>query len=413
MNASEVDALFGHWIVPAVDQARYDVFVSYRWGTHDSPLTAMLVDHLEWYTVGEAHPRPLVAFLDRRSLELGKDFQESFVEALTHSTVVVPIVSHAALDRMVTHNPNAEDNVLVEWLCSLFLRTRQLLHSLLPVFVGARGGVDSGGALDRHGLGANFFAPVAAHGNQSILQALPDVAPTATLRKAVELLQKTGVWPAHAAREASQVDPQLFGLQAFSVRAVVTALTKFNGVFADADGHASMFDLLSSVGGATHDLVAGAEGKSRPVTPVPTVHDGASAPLRALDMGGDGDGDAAVSPSPAKSGQPPPAAVVTVVTDSQLLAWFESGPKLQGSYAALVQEAKLPAVADTMGDVAAFLEGISFEVIANAYTNDNKGADKDVFKSEMASCGVTTLVALKLYTYLKNVAEDLGKGGHG
>ena len=211
INASEVDALFGHWIVHAANQPRYDVFVSYRWGTHDSPLTAMLVDHLDWYTVGEAHPRPLVAFLDRRSLELGKDFQESFVEALTRSTVVVPIVSHAALDRMVKHDPNAEDNVLVEWLCALFLlRHRGQLHSLLPVFVGARGGVDSGGALDRHGLGKNFFAPVAEYNNQSILQALPDTVPTATLRKAVELLQKTGMWPAHAAKEAAHVDaPQV------------------------------------------------------------------------------------------------------------------------------------------------------------------------------------------------------------
>ena len=92
------------------------------------------------------------------------------------------------------------------------------------------------------------------------------------------------------------------------------------------------------------------------------------------------------------------------------MVWFESGSHLGGSYAALVREARLPVTVDAMGDVATALADISFDVVANAFTNDNKGADKDVFKSEMASYGLTALVAHKLYTYLKGVAEDLSRG---
>jgi len=93
------------------------------------------------------------------------------------------------------------------------------------------------------------------------------------------------------------------------------------------------------------------------------------------------------------------------VTDRQLLAWFERGPRLQGSYASLAREAKLAAPqADALAD-------ISFEVIANAFTNDNTGANRDVFKGLMESCGLTdALVVFKLYAYLKGVAEDLSKG---
>jgi hypothetical protein len=75
-----------------------------------------------------------------------------------------------------------------------------------------------------------------------------------------------------------------------------------------------------------------------------------------------------------------------------------------------VREAKLPATADTMGDVATFLEDLSFEVIANTYTNDNTGANKDVFMKDMESYKVTALVARKLYIYVTGVAEDLGNG---
>jgi hypothetical protein len=279
----------------------------------------MLVDHLEWYTVGEAPPRPLVTFLDRLSLELGKDFRDSFVEALTRSTVVVPMVSHAALQRMFAHDPSAVDNVLVEWLCALFLRNRNQLHSLLPVFVGGRGGGADGGsgALNTHDLGGNFFT----HNSQPILSALPDMAPTATLDKAVELLQKTGMWPAHV----TKVDPQLFGLPSFSVRAVVDKLSTSNGIF--AANHTSMFDLLRKVGEAVHALVATAVGKSRPTTPVgPAGVSGLDAGAAALSSsnhsgGGGGGGGGGMMASPGSPMSPTLLALNQGILDPFDAAW--------------------------------------------------------------------------------------------
>ena len=62
---------------------------------------------------------------------------------------------------------------------------------------------------------------------------------------------------------------------------------------------------------------------------------------------------------------------------------------------------------DKVYELAEALEDITFDVIANAYTCDNKGADKERFKAELGQYGVSPLVATKLYVYLSKVAEEL------
>ena len=69
-----------------------------------------------------AEKRQIHVFLDRHHLETGRRFDKDFARSLLKSTLVVPIVSCAALQKMVSLNKDSPiDNVLVEWviICEL------------------------------------------------------------------------------------------------------------------------------------------------------------------------------------------------------------------------------------------------------------------------------------------------------
>jgi hypothetical protein len=75
---------------------RYDVFISHRMkGLHDNKLVNGMFDRLTNYSIESSH----------RSIY----------------TLIVPIVSRYALERMVKgkHKPNECDCVLVEWIISI------------------------------------------------------------------------------------------------------------------------------------------------------------------------------------------------------------------------------------------------------------------------------------------------------
>ena len=104
------------WLVQlATTKGPYDMFFSYRWNDLDSLFTAMFVDHCQIYVIGEQDPRPLHILLDNRSLEMGLDFQRSFLGALVQSTVVTMVVSHAALLRMITHHSSHNSITMKTW----------------------------------------------------------------------------------------------------------------------------------------------------------------------------------------------------------------------------------------------------------------------------------------------------------
>ena len=72
----------------------------------------------------------------------------------------------------------------------------------------------------------------------TMVEILPDIDADATVRTAVELLKKAGKWV-----DGDAVDsPASFGLNSFSVRSIVTAITRCNGQF--ASNHSSVSDLL-------------------------------------------------------------------------------------------------------------------------------------------------------------------------
>ena len=91
----------------------YDVFISYRQCSYDSRLTLVLFDMFTNYVLGK-DKRGVEVFLDTRRLQEGRPFDEDFSAALMCSTLAMPIVSHDALQRMVEHDSDYVDNVLLE-----------------------------------------------------------------------------------------------------------------------------------------------------------------------------------------------------------------------------------------------------------------------------------------------------------
>ena len=106
--------VFGPFLTPKGLLHSYHAFISYRWSDFDTELATALFNGLTVSVLPDG--TPLDVFLDRRRLEDGRMLTTDFATALIHSTVVVPIVSFKALERMLAlvHDSNI-DNVLLEW----------------------------------------------------------------------------------------------------------------------------------------------------------------------------------------------------------------------------------------------------------------------------------------------------------
>ena len=98
-----------------------------------------LFDRLTLHTVGASN-RSIFTFLDSVRLQLGKHFQLDFAKALVKSSVIVPIITRNALERMTVgrHDANKEDNVLVEWIMSLEMLKVVKGIRILPIFAGSQ-----------------------------------------------------------------------------------------------------------------------------------------------------------------------------------------------------------------------------------------------------------------------------------
>eukprot|EP00050_Salpingoeca_kvevrii_P009140 m.307456 g.307456 ORF g.307456 m.307456 type:complete len:1276 (-) comp20008_c0_seq1:110-3937(-) len=134
-------------------QRSFHVFISYRVASEE--LLAKAIYHqlqgreIVLDTGGKAIINCQV-FLDCMSLEVGRSWRRSFLRALRHSCVIIPLVSHASLDIMRTKLKNREtDNVLAEWSYAAKLgRAHRTL--VMPVLIGDfRAETDD--AVDRQG----------------------------------------------------------------------------------------------------------------------------------------------------------------------------------------------------------------------------------------------------------------------
>ncbi len=143
LSKADIEARYGSWLESALKEPEsgYDIFISYRWGEHDSIVAKAFYDYLGNFNVG-AQQRAIATFLDTKRLRAGSEFQKSFSHALMGARVVCPILSVDALKRMVAHDPAAVDNVLLEWLLmSEFLDSGDVkvrIRSIFPLVIGTR-----------------------------------------------------------------------------------------------------------------------------------------------------------------------------------------------------------------------------------------------------------------------------------
>lgn len=190
LSDQEVNALYGAWLTEFQVFDCYDVFISYRWGKHDSKFVQALFDALTLFTV-QAERRAVQVFMDSRRLQEGWDFQMEFTNALVHSAVVCPIVSADALLRMQDHQSDEEDNVLLEWIIATACAEQGKVKVVLPIMFGS---ID-----ESTGKIGDFFA-------EKWLNKLPSVKPIKCMKLAADLLAVHGITLSAAMQELTVQD---------------------------------------------------------------------------------------------------------------------------------------------------------------------------------------------------------------
>jgi GTPase SAR1 family protein len=247
----EIKSKYGQWLQLYDLRERYDVFVSYRWGRYDSEFTEQLFDVFTNLSVGVQN-RAVEVFLDRKRLQEGRWFTSDFAAALTHTLVAVLVVSVDALGRMVEHDPSQADNVLLEWIMILEGSAAGKIVKVFPVLFGKRlpeevlmRNVSSAGVQV-----ADFFA-------DGIKDALPKIAPTATLAQAADLLRANGIEPSERMRSYTvhSVVNELLGF--LLCKASDFGARQLVGGFAD-----KVVRLLSDCGDAALDGVVTQSGEN-------------------------------------------------------------------------------------------------------------------------------------------------------
>ena len=180
-------------------------------------MDTLLVDglfHMLSHELVANQNRQVQVFLDRRRLQTGRNFKTDFSVAAMNSTVMVLIVSKAALVKMLSLQAESEDNVLLEWTLALQLIAIKQLHFCIPVMIGE--------VMEEQALITNLF-------QDGILEKLPDIVSTATTKQVEALLRSNGFEPS----------PDLHTL---TVRGTVKKVLEGLGV--------ATWDVASSHGGA-------------------------------------------------------------------------------------------------------------------------------------------------------------------
>jgi hypothetical protein len=172
LSVDTLAELYGCWVRDNTSsKVNYDVFISYRWNDFDTKLADALFDKTASdQVVITKNNRAVNVFLDRNRLKDGLNFVDSFANSLFNSTVVVPLMTAKALERMFTHDPATRDNVLLEWLITLECVSAGKIEKVYPILVGS---TDADG-----NVAASFFASVK-------LDLLPDVVPVETFRYSI------------------------------------------------------------------------------------------------------------------------------------------------------------------------------------------------------------------------------------
>jgi ubiquitin/GTPase SAR1 family protein len=200
--------IFAPWLLPTGFRQSYDVFFSYRWTLFDTEILQAIFPIISAILLGK-HNRPVQSFLDRHRLQDGQNFVDEFSTALMNSTGIFPVVSCAALERMLTPESNV-DNLLLEWTLALEIRDKKVTFFVLPLVVGK---VSPECKLRNGSFSTSLF-------QEGIIQQLPQVVCNKTVAKAKAILLKNGMTPSA-------------NLEKRTVRQTVEEITSFLGVMAN------------------------------------------------------------------------------------------------------------------------------------------------------------------------------------
>jgi hypothetical protein len=189
---------------------RYDIFVSYHKGPQDKELALAMFTMISNFSCGN-ELRAVDVFLDEKRLQAGRRSQDDFVESIVNSTIVVPIFSVDALDKVVKQTDLVVDSVLLEWICALegYKSDYSRIKYIYPLFYGKRDPVS--------GNVKSVF-------DCEEFNELPDVIPQATLKAAESLLKANKVF---------SIAPTGFATQ--TVKSIVTTIKEFEGRSVDDD----------------------------------------------------------------------------------------------------------------------------------------------------------------------------------
>ena len=185
-SSEQIISNYAPWLQVYDQKEQYDLFISYRWSQYDKPIARRIFDSMSNHRL---HRRIVDVFLDVFRLREGQRFDEEFATALIKSSVVMPLFSMGAFEKMKTHDAKLPDNVLLEWIIAhecLEARkkgdTISRITSIYPILFGKRTKVAVTGEI--HVDPINWG---------QLTGQLPDVAPTATIIKVKEILKANGI----------------------------------------------------------------------------------------------------------------------------------------------------------------------------------------------------------------------------
>ena len=178
-KGAKVNNAYSSWLNDKNALPSYDIFISHRWNKDDNKVIDKLCDAFRDHKVGPEN-RAVKVFLDKDILKKGHQFQCEYGKALVQSTILVPILSTAVLRKMTDHNPEEQDNVLIQWILALECMqdpTHSKMREIHPLMI--REWTADGSTWKRF--------------TEEILEVLPDVVPVASINVVKTLLKENGV----------------------------------------------------------------------------------------------------------------------------------------------------------------------------------------------------------------------------
>ena len=219
-----VTSHFAPWLINSdiINLSSYDVFISHRWLREDDEVVDQLYDSFLGQVVG-SEKRAVKVFYDKVWLKGARQCQKTFGKSLINSTILVPMLTTDSLQKMLSHNPEEEDNVLIEWMLALECMQDPIhskIRGIYPLMFGGRREDGSRGFLF----------------SEKIISKLPDIIPKASMIAVRSILNENAI------NIGTQFD-------CLTVRSVVLELTKYLG----SDGWIS--DTCKIISTAVSDII--------------------------------------------------------------------------------------------------------------------------------------------------------------